>query len=263
MATHLLTLALAELDRQAIANGYPHCVLVDAAEVYRQVPALGEGALGGLTVPDESIICTWTTNLALATEAHRRGARVLLNHEVTGVSVGGEVTTLATAGGPVHGRWVVNAAGLGADLLDRMFASAQFEGVVDALHPRGELGELVVPEVGLPSTRGHQQRVVPGDRVPAEQPRGDRACGQVDRGDVAQQHGRVPLPREHLTGARGDLPLGEDPGGHLVEQRLEQVVRRPRDQGHLDVGAFERLGTEQSPEARPDDHYSVPAGTLT
>ena len=32
-------------------------------------PHLGDGALGGLTVPDESIICTWTTNLALATDA--------------------------------------------------------------------------------------------------------------------------------------------------------------------------------------------------
>ncbi len=129
--------ALPGLQLKAIANGYPHCVLVDAAEVYRQVPALGEGALGGLTVPDESIICSWTTNLALATEAHRRGARVLLNHEVTGVSVGGEVTTLATAGGPVHGRWVVNAAGLGADLLDRMFGHDRF-----TVTPRR--GELIV-----------------------------------------------------------------------------------------------------------------------
>ena len=37
------------------------------------MPALGDGALGGLTVPDESIICTWTTNLALATDAVARG----------------------------------------------------------------------------------------------------------------------------------------------------------------------------------------------
>ena len=32
-------------------------------------PQLGPGALAGLTVPGESIICTWTTNLALATDA--------------------------------------------------------------------------------------------------------------------------------------------------------------------------------------------------
>ena len=44
-----------------------------ADEVYRRVPDLGPGALGGLTVPGESIICTWTTNLALATDAVLRG----------------------------------------------------------------------------------------------------------------------------------------------------------------------------------------------
>jgi glycerol-3-phosphate dehydrogenase len=50
--------ALPGLRAKAADNGYPHCEIVDAAEVYRQVPHLGEGALGGLTVPDESIICT-------------------------------------------------------------------------------------------------------------------------------------------------------------------------------------------------------------
>ena len=43
---------------------------------------LGPGALGALTVPDESIICTWTTSLALATDARLRGAELLLDHRV-------------------------------------------------------------------------------------------------------------------------------------------------------------------------------------
>ena len=38
------------------------------------------GALGGLTVPDESIICPWTTTLAFATEAVARGVQLLLRH---------------------------------------------------------------------------------------------------------------------------------------------------------------------------------------
>ena len=66
--------ALPGLKEKAEANGYDACRLVDADEVYAAVPDLGAGALGGLTVPDESIICTWTTNLALATDAVRRGA---------------------------------------------------------------------------------------------------------------------------------------------------------------------------------------------
>ena len=63
--------ALPGLKDKAERNGYHHCEIVTAEEVYRRVPDLGPGALAGLTVPGESIICTWTTNLALATDAVR------------------------------------------------------------------------------------------------------------------------------------------------------------------------------------------------
>ncbi|MEZ7002372.1 NAD(P)/FAD-dependent oxidoreductase [Streptomyces sp. AD55] len=127
--------ALPALREKAEANGYAHCRVVGADEVYDVLPHLGEGALGGLTVPDESIICTWTTNLALATDAQRRGTTILLRHAVTGVDPGDEggtgagdggVTTLRTSAGDVRARWVVNAAGLGADRLDRLFGHDRF-----------------------------------------------------------------------------------------------------------------------------------------
>ncbi|MFJ2174990.1 NAD(P)/FAD-dependent oxidoreductase [Streptomyces sp. NPDC087851] len=141
--------ALPGLREKAVANGYEHCEPVTAEEVYRQVPALGPGALGGLTVPDESIICTWTTTLALATDAQARGARVLLGHRVESVRRNaaddahgtdggtGPTTTLLTSRGPVTARWVVNAAGLGADVLDGLFGHRRF-----TVTPRR--GELLV-----------------------------------------------------------------------------------------------------------------------
>jgi glycerol-3-phosphate dehydrogenase len=67
--------ALPGLKEKAEANGYQECEIIDAATVYEQIPALGLGVLGGLTVPDESIICTWTVNLALAIDAVQRGGR--------------------------------------------------------------------------------------------------------------------------------------------------------------------------------------------
>jgi glycerol-3-phosphate dehydrogenase len=77
--------ALPGLKEKAERNGYHACEIVDADEVYRRVPALGPGALAGLTVPGESLICTWTTNLALATAAatgagHRGGRRRRHHH---------------------------------------------------------------------------------------------------------------------------------------------------------------------------------------
>ncbi len=61
--------ALPDLKAKAEANGYQHCQIIDAAAVYADIPRPRAGRLGGLTVPDESIICTWTVNLALATDA--------------------------------------------------------------------------------------------------------------------------------------------------------------------------------------------------
>ncbi|GGM05018.1 NAD(P)/FAD-dependent oxidoreductase [Nakamurella endophytica] len=130
--------ALPALRDKALHNGYQHCRLVDAAEVYRLEPHLGPGALGGLTVPDESIICTWTTNLALATDAVRRGTRLELGFSVDTVHRDGDVTVLGAAGGAtVRARWVVNAAGLGADRVDALFGHHRF-----TVTPRR--GELIV-----------------------------------------------------------------------------------------------------------------------
>lgn len=125
------------LQEKACANGYDRTFIIDAEEVYAQLPHLGEGALGGLVVPGESIICTWTTNLALATEAVLRGTHLALGHEVRGIDLGAEITIIETSAGPVRTRWVVNAAGLDGDHIDRLFGHDRF-----TITPRR--GELIV-----------------------------------------------------------------------------------------------------------------------
>ena len=129
--------ALPDLQAKAIANGYLSTEIIPSAEVYRLVPCLGPGALGGLTVPDESVTCTWTVNLALATDAVQRGVCLLLDALVEDVDVGPEVSTIATSRGSLRARWVVNAAGLGSDLIDRMLGFDRF-----TITPRK--GELLV-----------------------------------------------------------------------------------------------------------------------
>ena len=129
--------ALPGLRAKAEKNGYTRTRLVGADEVYARVPALGPGALGGLEVPDESIVCSWTAALAYATEAVHRGAHLLLRHRVSAIEVGPVRTVLTTDRGAVSARWVVNAAGMGADVLDRMLGFDRFTVV-----PRR--GELIV-----------------------------------------------------------------------------------------------------------------------
>src|SRR6185295_9735415 len=139
--------ALPGLKDKAERNFYHRCEIVTADEVYRRVPDLGPGVLAGLTVPGESIICTWTTNLALATDAVARGAHLQCGVRVTGASRSDEHTTLQTTRGQVRGRWIVNSAGLGADYLDAEFGHHRFT----VTPRRGEL--LVFDKLTSPRVR--------------------------------------------------------------------------------------------------------------
>lgn len=157
--------ALPQLAAKADANGYQTTKLLDAAEVYAMVPSLGVGVRGGLHVPDESIIDPWSTTLALANDAVARGVELRLETPVTAVEVTHARTTLSTPSGPVAARWVVNAAGLGADLVDKAFGHHRF-----TVTPRR--GELIVFDkqarplapcivLPVPTTRGKGVLVCP------------------------------------------------------------------------------------------------------
>ena len=61
--------ALPALLEKAHQNGVADVRLVSTEEIYRLEPHLRPGALGGLYVPGESILCTYTLPLALATQA--------------------------------------------------------------------------------------------------------------------------------------------------------------------------------------------------
>jgi glycerol-3-phosphate dehydrogenase len=128
---------LPAIEENARRNGYLAVRRVGTAELYRREPRLGPGALGALEIPDEAIICPWTPPLAFATEAVGAGVRLLLRARVTGVAPADDGYELSTTRGPLRCRWVVNAAGLGSDTVDRMFGGDGF-----TIRPRR--GELIV-----------------------------------------------------------------------------------------------------------------------
>ncbi len=144
--------ALDGIAAKAVRNGVTDVRRRTAAEIRAAEPALGPGARGGLEIPGESIICPWTTTLAYATEAVRAGVRLLLRTGVTGVEPAGPgvpavpgVPGGAAAGeyrvhttrGLLRCRWLVNAAGLHSDRIDRMLGGKAF-----TITPRR--GELIV-----------------------------------------------------------------------------------------------------------------------
>lgn len=203
---------LPKLREKAEANGYPHCAPVTAAEVYEQVPDLGPGALGGLAVPDESIICPWSTTLALAVEAQARGAALLLGHRLRSAETGPQATTLHTDRGPVTARWVVNAAGLGSSSIDGLFGHDRFtvrprrgELLVYDKFARRLLDRIVLP---VPTRRGKGVLVSP------------TVYGNVMLGPTAED---VADPEATGTSAAGvDYLL--DKGRQLLPHLLEEEV---------------------------------------
>jgi glycerol-3-phosphate dehydrogenase len=116
---------LPALAAKAVRNGYHATRLLDAAELARREPHLGPGALGALEVPEEWIICPWTTTLAYATQAVSAGVDLHLNCRVQSVT-GGRHHELATSRGLLRTRYLVNAAGLHADELDRLLGRQDF-----------------------------------------------------------------------------------------------------------------------------------------
>ncbi len=119
------------------ANGYEHARRIAPEELYRREPHLGTGATGAVAIPDESIICPWSTSIAYATEAVHAGVELQLGVEVTDVVRHEDSWLLHTTRGQVKASWVVNAAGLASDQVNRRFGHDEF-----TITPRR--GQLIV-----------------------------------------------------------------------------------------------------------------------
>lgn len=222
---------LASLQEKAVKNGYVASEIIDAEQVYDMLPHLGVGVRGGLTVPDESIIDAWSLPLAFATEAVTRGADLLLEHEVTAVTVREDTTILGTNRGDIEARWVINAAGLGGDILDQRFGYDRIH-----IHPRkGELfvydklsAELVDKIVlAVPSTKGKGVLVSPtvyGNVMLG--PTADDGTDRLDTSttedgfDFLMQKGAHIFPQlleEEVTSSYAGLRAAHDLADYLIE----------------------------------------------
>jgi len=119
--------ALPKLLAQGHANGDHDLYLIKPEEIYRREPHLGPGALGGLFVPQEGILCTYTLPLAYATQAVLNGAALRLNFPIQQITAAPDGHyTLTSPAGTLACRYIVNAAGLHADSIDRLLGHADF-----------------------------------------------------------------------------------------------------------------------------------------
>lgn len=138
---------LPSLLEKAHKNGDSDVYLISKEEVYQCESHLGEGALGGMFVPGEGILCTFTIPLACATQAVVNGVELKLNFKVESVrpstmdhrpssTVHGP-WTISNGSEEIRAKWVINAAGLYSDEIHNHFGHKNFK-----VTPRR--GELIV-----------------------------------------------------------------------------------------------------------------------
>ncbi|MFI2369155.1 FAD-dependent oxidoreductase [Streptomyces sp. NPDC018833] len=227
--------ALPRLAGKAVRNGCHDTRLLDAAATYRSEPRLGPGALGALEVPGESIICPWTTTLAYATQAVRAGVGLHLNCRVRSVSEGA-YHELSTGRGPLRARYLVNAAGLHADELDRRLGHDDF-----TVTPRrgqlivyDKLARTLVRHILLPVPTAFGKGVLVAPTVygnvllgpTAEDLDDKRATGSTAQGlDVLRAKGRRILPDlvdEEVTALYAGLRAATEHEDYRIQSRPGQ-----------------------------------------
>ena len=128
---------LPKLLEKAFQNGDTDCYLIDKDEVYEREPHLGKGALGGMFVPGEGILCTFTIPIALATQAVVNGVTLKLNFTVNSIEKADDLYLISNESESVSARWIINAAGLFSDAINNLFGHQNFN-----VRPRR--GELIV-----------------------------------------------------------------------------------------------------------------------
>ena len=128
---------LPSLLEKAHKNGDTDVYLISREEVYQREPHLGKGALGGMFVPGEGILCTFTIPLACATQAVVNGVVLKLNFTVKSVQQTGDSALISSGSEEIQAKWVINAAGLYSDEINNHFGHESFK-----VTPRR--GELIV-----------------------------------------------------------------------------------------------------------------------
>jgi len=124
---------LPKLLKQAHANGEMDVQIISADEIHQREPHINKGALGGLFVPGEGILCTFSVPLAMAYQAVENGVELFLNFQVKEIkpsALGNGEWTIVNGLSPtqvINTRYVINAAGLFSDEINAMFGKTSFK----------------------------------------------------------------------------------------------------------------------------------------
>ena len=116
---------------------------------------------------------------------------------------------------------------------------------------------MVVAEVGLANPGSNNQGVVGCRLLAAIVAPVNNLLVRVNVLDGPQNNLCVALPLEDLTRCRGNLTLGENSGGDLIEKWLEKVMPHLGNQFDLHIRLCQVAGRKQPTKSRTNDYNTV------
>ena len=108
---------LRALYENGVKNGVEELEIVDAQRLHELEPNVSKNAVAALWAPTGGIVCPFNMTIALAENANANGVDFRFNTKVTGFTRGEKGWTVHTEQGDFRTRYVVNAAGVYADVL--------------------------------------------------------------------------------------------------------------------------------------------------
>ena len=111
------------LYENGVKNGVEGLEIVDAQRLHELEPNVSKNAVAALWAPTGGIVCPFNMTIALAENANANGVDFRFNTKVTGFTRGEEGWTVHTEQGDFRTRYVVNAAGVYADVLHNMVSA--------------------------------------------------------------------------------------------------------------------------------------------
>lgn len=144
-------------------------------------------------------------------------------------------------------------------LIFREDAVTQIARIFDRLHAGGILGELLfVAEVGVGRTGSENQRVIGQPQLAGVGLPGDHHLVlDIDVLHLGKGHLAVALIAHHAADCWRDQAFREDARGHLIQQRLEQVMVRAVDDCDIHIRLREGLSGVDAAETSADNDNPV------
>lgn len=111
---------LKELRQRGIHNGVLGMRILNREEVREMEPNIAAGVAAALYAPTGGIVCPFSYNIAMAENAAANGVEFKFNTKVSGLETTGQGWRLLTGQGQIEAKYVVNAAGVYADVFHNM-----------------------------------------------------------------------------------------------------------------------------------------------